>query len=132
MSKQTKLEYVSRDFQKALGQMLIALKQPKDEFVRDSAIQRFEFTFELFWKLLKEYALMHGLDPRSPRECIRTAYELRTIEDEAVFQEMLKSRNLSAHTYLEETAEEIYALLPGYAGAMQEVARKIEVERSRE
>jgi len=45
-----------RSFQKAHQQLMKALVHPKDEFVRDSAIQRFEFTFELFWKILKLYA----------------------------------------------------------------------------
>jgi hypothetical protein len=47
-------------FGKAHSQLTRALAQPKDEFVRDAAIQRFEFTFELFWKTLQAYCQTHG------------------------------------------------------------------------
>lgn len=113
-----KLELLTGDFERASLQLRKALQQPKDEFVRDSAIQRFEFTFELFWKVLKESALREGLDPRSPRASISTALELGVIQDEMLFLKMLESRNLASHTYLEENAEDIYAELPVFLEAM--------------
>lgn len=113
-----KLELLTGDFERAGLQLRKALQQPKDEFVRDSAIQRFEFTFELFWKVLKEFALIEGLNPRSPRASIVTAFELGIIHDETLFLRMLESRNLASHTYLEATAEEIYTGLLTYLDAM--------------
>lgn len=41
------------DYLKALGQLEKASLQPKDDFLRFSVIQRFEFTHELAWKMLK-------------------------------------------------------------------------------
>jgi hypothetical protein len=41
----------------------LALAQPANEFVRDTAIQRFEFTFELFGKCLQAYAEESGVEP---------------------------------------------------------------------
>lgn len=114
-----KLELLIADFERAGRQLHKALQQPKDEFVRDAAIQRFEFTFELFWKVLKEYALREGLDPRSPRASISTAFELGLIQDEQLFLKMLESRNLASHTYLEENAEDIYTELPEFLKAMR-------------
>lgn len=113
-----KLELLIADFQRASRQLQKALQQPKDEFVRDAAIQRFEFTFELFWKVLKEFALREGLDPRSPRASIGTAFELGLIQDEQLFLKMLESRNLASHTSLEENAEDIFTELPGFFKAM--------------
>jgi nucleotidyltransferase substrate binding protein (TIGR01987 family) len=113
-----KLKLITADFERASLQLQKALQQPKDEFVRDSAIQRFEFTFELFWKVLKEFALSEGLDPRSPRASISTAFELGLIQDEELFLKMLESRNLASHTYLEENAEDIYTELPVFLQAM--------------
>ena len=37
---------------KALESLDVALAKDKDEFIRDSVIQRFEFTYELSWKFL--------------------------------------------------------------------------------
>jgi len=37
------------EFERAIQRLDEALSQPKDEFIRDSVIQRFEFTFELSW-----------------------------------------------------------------------------------
>ena len=51
-----KLRNLLRVLDAALTRLEGALAQPVNEFVRDSAIQRFEFTFELFWKSLKGYA----------------------------------------------------------------------------
>lgn len=124
-----KLELLIADFERAVRQLRKALQQPKDEFVRDAAIQRFEFTFELFWKVLKEYALREGLDPRSPRASISTAFELGLIKDEQLFLKMLESRNLASHTYLEENAEDIYTELPGFLKAMRAAVRAIKPKK---
>ena len=42
------------DYLRALTQLEKAASQPKDEFLRDSVIQRFEFTHELAWKMLRQ------------------------------------------------------------------------------
>jgi nucleotidyltransferase substrate binding protein (TIGR01987 family) len=84
--------------------------------LRDSAIQRFEFTFELFWKILRLYAAREGLEVNSPRASIREAFRLKIIGEDERYLAMLESRNLAAHTYEEELAEELYALLPAHAG----------------
>lgn len=115
-------EYISQ-FEAAMSQLQKSLAQPKDEFVRDSAIQRFEFTFELFWKMLKVYAAFQGFEVRSPRESVQKALALGIIEDEDLFLAMLESRNLAAHTYHEAMAEDIYGRLSNYAGAMISVAQ---------
>ncbi|WP_448568477.1 nucleotidyltransferase substrate binding protein [Thermus sp.] len=58
-----------------MARLASALAQPKDEFVRDSAIQRFEFTFELSWKTLKTYLELQGL--RSTRPFLRPWPDLK-------------------------------------------------------
>lgn len=58
-------------FEKALGRLEEALTRPEDPIVRDACIQRFEFTFEMAWKAIRDYALAEGLDCVSPRDCFR-------------------------------------------------------------
>jgi len=50
------------------------------------------------------------------------------LESEGEWLEILKDRNLSVHTYLEELAEEIYEKLPSHLKAMEELAAKLERE----
>lgn len=98
----------------ALTRLEGALAQPVNEFVRDSAIQRFEFTFELFWKSLKGYAEESGVEAYSPRDSLRTAFQLGVIQENSDWFQMLQDRNLTSHTYNEVTAETIYSHLPSY------------------
>ena len=70
-----KLRNVLRVLDAALTRFEAALVQPVNEFVRDAAIQRFEFTFELFWKSLKAYAEESGVEAYSPRDSVRTAFQ---------------------------------------------------------
>ena len=109
----------------ALTRLEGALAQPVNEFVRDSAIQRFEFTFELFWKSLKAYAEGSGLEAYSPRDSVRTAFQLGVIQEHPDWFRMLEDRNLTSHTYNEATAETIYSHLPAYLRLIREAQAEL-------
>ena len=106
-------------FSSALQRLDAALAQPKTEWTRDSAIQRFEFTFELAWKAVAVVARAQGVEARSPREAFKTAFSLSWIDAEDVWLRMLDDRNRMAHTYNEAVAEEMFGRLPAYATAMR-------------
>lgn len=63
----------------ALSRLDHAMAQPVNEFVRDSAIQRFEFTVELFWESLKAYAEESGLEAFSPRDSLRAGFQVGVV-----------------------------------------------------
>jgi nucleotidyltransferase substrate binding protein (TIGR01987 family) len=109
----------------ALTRLEGALAQPVNEFVRDSAIQRFEFTFELFWKSLRAYAEESGLEAYSPRDSVRTAFQLGVIQEHPDWFRMLEDRNLTSHTYNEATAETIYSHLPAYLRLIREAQAEL-------
>lgn len=92
---------------KALKQMVDKPSQ-EDRSNIDAAIQRFEFTFELFWKLLKKILLVEGLEVAYPRETLQTAYLGGLINDDQIWINMLNDRNQTSHTYDEELADKIY------------------------
>ena len=103
----------------ALARLGDALAQPKTEWTRDSAIQRFEFTFELAWKAVATVAQAHGVEARSPREAFKQAFALGWVTDEDVWLRMLDDRNRTTHTHNEAVAEEIFGRLGGYASALR-------------
>lgn len=79
-----------------------ALKQPKNSFIRDAVVKRFEYTFEISWKTVKAACDYLGFDCKSPREAIRTAFKQGWIKETEGWFEMLDARNLTSHTYEEE------------------------------
>lgn len=76
--------------------------------LRDSIIQRFEFCTELSWKLMKRYFDENKLNEVfSPRSIVKEAYKQRLIEDGEIWLDILDDRNLTSHTYDENTANRI-------------------------
>ncbi|KCZ71757.1 nucleotidyltransferase family protein [Candidatus Methanoperedens nitroreducens] len=50
-----KLKLTAEDAGKALITLKEIIDTPYSVIVRDAAIQRFEYSFEIFWKFLREY-----------------------------------------------------------------------------
>ena len=117
------LDKLVEDFEKALKRLSDAYLRAKssDEddyyFFRDSAIQRFEFTVEIFWKCLKSYLReIEGIECRSPKSCIREFFTAGYLSEEETifFLMMIDDRNLTSHTYREEVAERLFSKLEKY------------------
>ncbi|WP_293723987.1 HI0074 family nucleotidyltransferase substrate-binding subunit [uncultured Cetobacterium sp.] len=63
-------------------------------------MQRFEFTLELSWKILKTYLTNEGLDcVNTPKCLIRQAYKAEIIKNGEICLEMIDDRNLTSHIY---------------------------------
>lgn len=76
-----------------------------NEFELDSVVQRFEFTHEVAWKLMKSYAEYQGDDTiAGSRDATRWAFENHLIEDGATWMNMIRSRNDTSHQYDESVA----------------------------
>ena len=79
-----------------------------DELLQEGLIQRFEYTHELAWKVMKDYAEYQGYtDVRGSRDAIRKALEMGLIDDRS-WMETIEDRNLTVHNYDNEIASEIY------------------------
>ena len=119
-----KLDRNLMNFQKALNRLKEILQEPESTIVVDATIQRFEFTYELMWKTLKHFLEdIHGIRVVSPRQVFKEAYALSFIKTDTLFLEMLHSRNLLAHTYNEDLANDIYRKCPSYLSAMQDILK---------
>ena len=111
---------------KAVQKLEAVLKRPADEYMRDSAIQRFEFTYELVWKTLKACLEEEGVRADSPRDALREAFSQGLITDDPLWLETIKLRNLTSHTYNEAAADEIYAALPRVLPLYQKLQKTLE------
>lgn len=78
------------------------------EVERAGIIQFYEISFELGWKVLKDYLESEGFMVKSPRECIKTAFQNEYITDGALWLQALEDRNIIVHTYNESIANEVY------------------------
>ena len=102
------------------GQAIAALKQmvekpmQEDRSNVDACIQRFEFTIELFWKLLRRILETKGVVVLYPKDVLRAAFSGQLIDHETQWLGMLNDRNQTSHTYNEKLADEIYHRIQGY------------------
>ncbi len=113
MSKSDEIRWKQRyeNFSKAIALLGEALEaRPIDEYSRleqEGIVQRFEYTFELAWKTLKDKLLYEGYDEKTPRSVIRRAFEAGYLtEDETeTWLDSLDKRNLLSHTCNESMAQ---------------------------
>ncbi len=80
-----------------------------DDLIKEGLIQRFEYTHELAWKVMKDYAYYQG-NPEvgGSRDATREGLQLHLISDGQVWMDMIAARNRTSHTYNEEIASEIF------------------------
>ena len=77
------------------------------ELMREGLIQRFEYTHELAWNLMKDYETYQGYtDIRGSRDAIRKALAIGIIDDPK-WMETIADCNLTSRNYDESTAAEI-------------------------
>ena len=87
-----------------------ALQEDENDIVIDGTLHRFEFTFELAWKTMKDYLEYSGIIEGigSPREIIKTAFANGIIDDGENWIKMMLARNSLSHLYDEGKSREIY------------------------
>src|ERR1700730_6748936 len=68
---------------------------------KEGVIQRFEYSFELAWKTVKDFLEAGGLviATVTPRQVLKDAFAAKVIADGQVWIDMLDQRNLLSHTY---------------------------------
>ena len=112
-----------------LGEALEEYAANPTDTVRDGVIQRFEFTFDLAWKSLKEYMQDQGATTplQFPKQVLREAYAAELIDDEGVWLDMLNTRNQTSHIYDDHTAAVIAAKIQNaYLPELQKLAARWE------
>ena len=105
-----KISDIYEDFRNALARLQEALNEDllKGNIIIDGTIQRFEFLFELSWKLTKSILNYNGIEAESPRMAIKEAFKTGIIKDGEDWINMLGDRNKTSHIYDEKQALSIY------------------------
>lgn len=97
------------------------------KILRDSTIQRFEYSVDTLWKYLKEYLLqIKGITQNSPKPIFRNCLQanLATEKDVEKLIEMVDDRNLTTHTYKEDLANTISEHIPAYLNLMEKLLQE--------
>lgn len=111
----------------------LAEDAPEKILLRDGVIQRFEFTFELSWKMLKRYLEQYGLeriDTLNNRDLFRVGCEQGLLRDASPWFHYLKMRNQTSHVYDDAKAREVFCaardFLPDVQALLAQLKEKTE------
>lgn len=101
------------NYEKALSRLTELIESDsKESFLYDATIKRFEFTYEMSWKLLKVYLDYKGVtNAKSPRDIIKESFAIGVIEKGEKWLDMIEDRNITSHTYDEDDAFNIYTMI---------------------
>ena len=101
---------------------------------QEGVIQRYEYTFELAWKSMKDYLEENGvvIAPVTPRQVVKDAFAAKIIEDGQIWIDMLNHRNLLSHTYEFSVFEKaVEAIASRYLSAMESLHQFLAQEGNR-
>lgn len=107
------------NFKKALRQLKSAVELSEQRALSNleklGVIQAFEFTHELAWNVLKDYLQDQGnQNIKGSKDATREAFKVELIADGEQWMAMIQSRNISSHTYDEDTAEQLVNAIIGH------------------
>jgi len=125
----------SKAFIQLKGAVELSKQRPLSKLEEQGLIQGFEYTHELAWNTLKDFLEDRGVkNVFGSRDATREAFKIGLIENGEAWMKMIESRNLTSHTYNEETAAEIvsaaihsyFAEFEGFQSRMKTLKEKEE------
>jgi len=103
---------------------------PVRETLRSGVIQSFEVAYEQCWKMMKRWIEENVgaelVDGTTRRELFRLAAEQRLIDDVDEWMSYHQTRNLTAHTYDENTAEDAYRSAVKFLALAKNFSKRLE------
>jgi len=105
---QQRLENYGKALEQLRDAVATSRRRPLSDLEKQGLIQAFEFTHELAWNVMKDYFAWQGnVSITGSRDAAREAFQKGLIEDGEGWMEMIRSRNLTSHTYQQKIADEI-------------------------
>jgi nucleotidyltransferase substrate binding protein (TIGR01987 family) len=95
-------------------------KDKTNTFIRDSVVQRFEYTYELSYKMMRRYIMIIAANKTEIQEMgfqniIRTASEKGLLlGDLRRWCEYREKRNITSHTYDSQKADMVVSIVAGF------------------
>ena len=110
-----------------------ARENPADEELRDAVILRFEYSYELCWKMLKR--LLENISPSSQaidtfsfKDLIRDSAERGIIQKVESWFSYRETRNKTSHAYDAKSAQEVFKValefLPDAKRLLEEIKKR--------
>ncbi len=105
-----------------------------DDIIKEGLIQRFEYTHELAWNVMKDFLENAGNNNIfGSKDATKEAFAAGIITNGDVWMDMIKSRNKTSHTYNEETADDIFLkIVHQYYQEFNQFKNRMEALRSGE
>ncbi len=127
------------NFKKAFKQLELDVEKAKEhelsDLEKEGLIQRFKYNQELAWQTIKDfYEYLGETGIQGSRDAFQLAVKRGLIDAACgtIFMDSIKSRNKTAHTYNEETAEEIFNdIINEYYQAFAILKQALENEKSK-
>jgi len=92
----------------------LAASRDLSDLEKQGMIQGFEFSFELAWNVMKDYLEEQGINGIiGSKDAVKLAFNKGLIDEGQVWMDMIRDRNLAAHSYDEKTAQDIVTSIRG-------------------
>ncbi len=89
-----------------------------DDIIRDSMIQRFEYTFSFSVKIMNRFLDLQshvGLNTRTFNEIIRQSNQYGILKNNLeIWDDYRQKRNMTSHTYDETIAKKVIEIIPAF------------------
>lgn len=104
-----------------------------DDIIKEGLIQRFEYTHELAWNVMKDFLAEVGeVKIFGSKDATREAFAAGLITEGEVWMDMIKSRNNTSHTYNEATADAIFnKILQDFHPAFRSFLATMEAQKNK-
>ena len=103
-----RLDHFIKAFSQLKEAVELAKRRRLSRLEEQGLIQAFEYTHELAWNTLKDFLENRGVrNIYGSKDASREAFRSGLIENGDAWMDMIKSRNLTTHTYDEATASKI-------------------------
>jgi len=113
-------------FKRAVSRLEESMSKEKTTERRDSALMRFQLSFDTAIKSTKNYLKSQGQECYTAKQCLRSAFQVGLIDHDPAWLEMVDDRNEIIHTYDESIADSIYGKLKTYLQLFKSLINKLE------